>query len=267
MSYHRKLSEGTTIPLDSNVFDGHEHLQYLSVKKHTSNSTLIKTSDRYNQLGSDINRQPVTSTKIDPSYKPLSPTMLAAFTVATTALSDTRDYSLPFIADEYQKSFDFNTSTNKKSCIKRGGIKSDKDTIGKTSSAIVDRGISNDGKSFKIRSSKGHGKKRSSSNIHQNMFLTKNAHIKRPRNAWIHFRCHYGQALKFQDPTLRAEEISKQASFKWAKLSEKGKKPWHDLAQQEKKVHKEAFPDYRYRPRRSSAVTVTSATIQSRKKN
>ncbi|CAO3692064.1 unnamed protein product [Rhizopus stolonifer] len=46
-------------------------------------------------------------------------------------------------------------------------------------------------------------------NVDQSMFLTKNAHIKRPRNAWIHFRCHYGQALKIQDPTLRAEEISK----------------------------------------------------------
>ncbi|KAI9285499.1 hypothetical protein BC943DRAFT_337223 [Umbelopsis sp. AD052] len=40
-------------------------------------------------------------------------------------------------------------------------------------------------------------------------FIDKNAHIKRPRNAWIHFRCHYGQALKAQDPTLRTDEISK----------------------------------------------------------
>ncbi|KAF7728255.1 hypothetical protein EC973_006429 [Apophysomyces ossiformis] len=48
-----------------------------------------------------------------------------------------------------------------------------------------------------------------SSVVDHNMFLTKNAHIKRPRNAWIHFRCHYGQALKTQDPTLRADEISK----------------------------------------------------------
>ncbi|CAO3619787.1 unnamed protein product [Cunninghamella echinulata] len=46
--------------------------------------------------------------------------------------------------------------------------------------------------------------------VDQSMFLTKNAHIKRPRNAWIHFRCHYGQALKIHDPTLRAEEISNQ---------------------------------------------------------
>ncbi|KAI9020853.1 hypothetical protein CLU79DRAFT_754061 [Phycomyces nitens] len=84
----------------------------------------------------------------------------------------------------------------------------------------------------------------------QSMFLTKNAHIKRPRNAWIHFRCHYGQALKAQDPTLRAEEISKRASRRWAKLTEREKKPWHDLAEQEKQAHKEAFPEYRYSPKR-----------------
>lgn len=91
-------------------------------------------------------------------------------------------------------------------------------------------------------------------NVDQSMFLTKNAHIKRPRNAWIHFRCHYGQALKTQDPTLRAEEISKRASRRWAKLSENEKKPWHGLAEQEKLAHRVAFPEYRYCPRRANST-------------
>ncbi|CAO3666211.1 unnamed protein product [Umbelopsis vinacea] len=91
-------------------------------------------------------------------------------------------------------------------------------------------------------------------------FIDKNAHIKRPRNAWIHFRCHYGQALKAQDPTLRTDEISnmssrslsRRASRRWAKLTDKQKKPWHDLAEQEKQAHKEAFPEYRYCPKRNA---------------
>jgi hypothetical protein len=33
------------------------------------------------------------------------------------------------------------------------------------------------------------------------------------------------------------------------------KKPWHDLAEQEKQAHKEAFPNYRYCPRRSNTTT------------
>ncbi|KAI9365145.1 hypothetical protein BD770DRAFT_406401 [Pilaira anomala] len=94
-------------------------------------------------------------------------------------------------------------------------------------------------------------------NVDQSMFLTKNAHIKRPRNAWIHFRCHYGQALKAQDPTLRAEEISKRASRRWGKLTEIEKRPWHGLAEQEKLAHREAFPEYRYCPRRATSSSVT----------
>jgi hypothetical protein len=93
----------------------------------------------------------------------------------------------------------------------------------------------------------------------QKMFLTKNAHIKRPRNAWIHFRCHYGQALKAQDSSLRAEEISKRASRRWSSLSDLEKKPWHDLAEQDKQAHKAAFPGYRYCPRRSNTATMIAA--------
>ncbi|OBZ88604.1 Repressor of filamentous growth 1 [Choanephora cucurbitarum] len=98
------------------------------------------------------------------------------------------------------------------------------------------------------------------SNVDQSMFLTKNAHIKRPRNAWIHFRCHYGQALKSQDPTLRAEEISKRASRRWSKLTESEKKPWHGLAEQEKLAHREAFPEYRYCPRRANSSSSPPST-------
>ncbi|KAI9269403.1 hypothetical protein BY458DRAFT_510882 [Sporodiniella umbellata] len=101
--------------------------------------------------------------------------------------------------------------------------------------------------------------------VDQSMFLTKNAHIKRPRNAWIHFRCHYGQALKRQDPTLRAEEISKRASLRWSKLSENEKKPWHALAEQEKLAHREAFPEYRYCPRRAAPTDASPSLKRSPK--
>ncbi|KAF7724207.1 hypothetical protein EC973_001226 [Apophysomyces ossiformis] len=108
-----------------------------------------------------------------------------------------------------------------------------------------------------------HGTKKASLGLDTTMFLTKNAHIKRPRNAWIHFRCHYGQALKTQDPTLRAEEISKRASRRWARLTEKEKKPWHDLAEQEKQAHKEAFPEYRYCPKRANSSTTANPSSSS----
>ncbi|CAO3614616.1 unnamed protein product [Cunninghamella echinulata] len=90
----------------------------------------------------------------------------------------------------------------------------------------------------------------------QHEFVTKNSHIKRPRNAWIHFRCYFGQSLKAKDPTIRAEEISKRASEYWARLTSKQKKPWHIMAEQEKLAHQEAFPDYRYRPKRALPKSV-----------
>lgn len=102
------------------------------------------------------------------------------------------------------------------------------------------------------------GARRRSSAADRLMFLTKNAHIKRPRNAWIHFRCHYGQALKAKNPTLRAEEISKRASRRWALLTDKEKKPWNQLAEQDKQAHKEAFPNYKYCPRRSNSAAFFS---------
>lgn len=106
---------------------------------------------------------------------------------------------------------------------------------------------------------KQHLAQANNNNVDQSMFLTKNAHIKRPRNAWIHFRCHYGQALKAQDPTLRAEEISKRASRRWGKLTENEKRPWHGLAEQEKLAHREAFPEYRYCPRRATSSSSPSS--------
>lgn len=42
------------------------------------------------------------------------------------------------------------------------------------------------------------------------------------------------------------------ASRRWARLSENEKKPWHSLAEQEKLAHREAFPEYRYCPRRTN---------------
>lgn len=57
---------------------------------------------------------------------------------------------------------------------------------------------------------------------------------------------------------------NRRASRRWARLTEKEKKPWHDLAEQEKLAHKEAFPEYRYCPKRhSSSSTASSSSLSS----
>lgn len=50
---------------------------------------------------------------------------------------------------------------------------------------------------------------------------------------------------------------SRRASRRWGKLSEIEKRPWHGLAEQEKLAHREAFPEYRYCPRRATSSSVS----------
>lgn len=40
-------------------------------------------------------------------------------------------------------------------------------------------------------------------------------------------------------------------------MSEIEKRPWHGLAEQEKLAHREAFPEYRYCPRRATSSSVS----------
>lgn len=51
----------------------------------------------------------------------------------------------------------------------------------------------------------------------------------------------------------------RRASRRWARLSENEKKPWHDLAEQDKQAHKAAFPEYRYCPRRSNTAAMIAS--------
>ncbi|KAI8333821.1 hypothetical protein BC941DRAFT_515821 [Chlamydoabsidia padenii] len=64
----------------------------------------------------------------------------------------------------------------------------------------------------------------------QHNFITKNSHIKRPRNTT-------------RKPTIRTKDISKHISDYWARLSSKQEIPWHVLAEHEKLAHQEAFLD------------------------
>lgn len=50
----------------------------------------------------------------------------------------------------------------------------------------------------------------------------------------------------------------RRASRRWALLTDKEKKPWNQLAEQDKQAHKEAFPNYKYCPRRSNSAAFFS---------
>lgn len=183
------------------------------------------------------------STPPQQSAVPLSPTMKAASAAAAAAASQ----SPSDVADTFLNSLSLSLSD------------SEDQQQPTSSTSFSNIQVDQQRPSFAKVSFMVHHKRSATMTADQKMFLTKNAHIKRPRNAWIHFRCHYGQALKSQDPTLRAEEISKRASRRWASLTEIEKKPWQDLAEQDKQAHKAAFPGYRYCPRRSNTPAMLAA--------
>ncbi|KAI8991946.1 hypothetical protein BDF20DRAFT_847368 [Mycotypha africana] len=193
----------------------------------------------------------------DSADQPQSPTMMAAAAIAAASL---KNYPETIVNDNHSGSvYSANgTDPNWQGQLQHSGKCPIASFYRGTQQTATPRTVEPKRHSFTRVAFMTQGGKRPSSrcpfSANQKKFLTKNDHIKRPRNAWIHFRCHYGQALKAQDPTLRAEDISKRASRCWARLSESEKKPWHDLAEKDKQAHKAAFPEYRYCPRRTNAA-------------
>ncbi|KAI9566630.1 hypothetical protein HD554DRAFT_2174292 [Boletus coccyginus] len=74
-------------------------------------------------------------------------------------------------------------------------------------------------------------------------------HVPRPRNPFILFRCdlvHQRKVLPRSD--LDDTNISRIAGDLWRQMSAAQKKPWVELAAQEKARHALLYPDYKYAP-------------------
>lgn len=86
----------------------------------------------------------------------------------------------------------------------------------------------------------------------------KHQHIPRPRNAFILYRQHLHHSLFKRDQNLLINQgsfktnsqVSREIGQCWRKLSAEEKKYWQDLAQKEKELHKQKYPDYKYTPRK-----------------
>ncbi|SCU80155.1 LADA_0B05358g1_1 [Lachancea dasiensis] len=103
-------------------------------------------------------------------------------------------------------------------------------------------------------------------------------HIPRPRNAFILFRQHTHQRLfakgagdgppavastpsastppSSESPAAEVSfktnsQISREIGQRWRELGDEDRKYWHGLALQEKELHRQRYPDYKYIPRKS----------------
>ena len=75
------------------------------------------------------------------------------------------------------------------------------------------------------------------------------AHVPRPRNPFIIFRCDFVKRGVVPASVERDHRIvSRIAGERWHRMSDQEKQTWKDLAEQEKLHHALKYPDYRYRP-------------------
>ncbi|KAF4616945.1 hypothetical protein D9613_008958 [Agrocybe pediades] len=70
-------------------------------------------------------------------------------------------------------------------------------------------------------------------------------HIPCPRNAFIFFRSYYIDVLR-QSDDLQQNVVSKRAGQAWRSMSKEQRKPFEELALEERRVHKQVNPDYVY---------------------
>ena len=76
-------------------------------------------------------------------------------------------------------------------------------------------------------------------------------HIPRPRNPFFCFRSQFVDANRG-----RQNNLSKEAALTWSRMSEDEKQAYKDQAVEEKRLHKERYPDYVFKPIRRSGSRI-----------
>ncbi|KAN0106297.1 hypothetical protein V8E51_009173 [Hyaloscypha variabilis] len=82
----------------------------------------------------------------------------------------------------------------------------------------------------------------------------------RPRNAWILFRQHYHNATQAAHPELTNNQISSFIATMWHNEPQAVKDFWHRKAAEEKAEHQRKYPNYVYKPRKSTDKKRRSTT-------
>ncbi|GAA6219864.1 transcription factor Sox-2-like [Lates japonicus] len=78
----------------------------------------------------------------------------------------------------------------------------------------------------------------------------RNGRIKRPMNAFMVWSRIHRCALRRACPGVSLTDTSIQLGCEWSKLSIEQKRPYYEVAEQLKYMHKQLFPDYEFRPQR-----------------
>ncbi|CAJ1063614.1 transcription factor Sox-19a-like isoform X1 [Xyrichtys novacula] len=90
-------------------------------------------------------------------------------------------------------------------------------------------------------------------------YQSKNGHIKRPMNAYMVWSRIRRCIVKEQNPGVRV--TSAELGHEWSKLSEEEKRPYFEIANKQKQMHQQRFPDYEYCPQSKKRLLASEQRV------